>query len=565
MRLKNAAAAAVAIVALVLPASAGATAPGRATADAVRARIKHVFVIFQENHSFDNYFGTFPGADNLASASAREHGFRQADPIGNTTVTPFRITDPDIESPSQARKALEAKMNGGKMDQFVAEQERLALKKFGGDQASARAAGLQVMAYYDCDTIPYLWKYAHTFALFDRYFEAMTGPSTPGNVSIIAAQAGQTQGARHPELLMKSNDKGQGVPISNDLDPAYGPSTELYAARQIPQQYATLMLTLGGTSDAQVTNDTQDVAGDLGATIASGRAAVPWGWYQEGYVSPTVALPGYEMHHNAPQYFGYLRNNDVFWNNVRGAQALLDALKNQTLPDRGIFYVKGASKTEFGWKPANPDPYVQKNYTGDDDHPGPSDSDHQVAEAFVATFVNAIARSPYWNASAIVITWDDPGGFYDHVPPPDFEQCPDAHPCGDGPRVPMILISPYARSGAIVHDAADTASVVKFAEATFDLPALSSLPDEAKFMPEGPRDGNPAIDNFLGAFDPARLARTTPPIAAADAEIPDDAVNAIPPKMNCSSLGITPVTLPNAPSTPPPGYMPRIPRKGDQD
>jgi phospholipase C len=546
-----------AVAALLLAVGAAPNAPS----SALQSRIKHVFVIVQENHSFDNYFGTFPGADNLAGAEAQRHGFRQYDPIGNGWVTPFRITDPDIESPSQARKALEAKMNGGKMDGFVAEQERLAARKFPGNSAGARVSGLQTMAYYDCDTIPYLWKYAHSFALFDHIFEAMTGPSTPGNVAIIAAQAGQTQAARDPAQLGKPNDKGQGVPIANDLNPAYGPSTELYEARQIPQQYATLMLTLGGTSDSQATQNTDGVAEDLGAVIAGGQAAVPWGWYQEGYVSPTVALAGYEMHHNGPQYFGYLRNNDVFWNNVHGTQALLDSLKNASLPDRGIFYVKGASVNEFGWKPANPDPYVQAQYRGDDDHPGPGDSDHQVAEAFVATFVNAIARSRYWNDSAIIVTWDDPGGFYDHVPPPGFESCPDGKPCGDGPRLPFIVISPYARSGAIVHDTGDTASVLKLAETLFDLPALATLPDEKPYMPEGPRDGNPALTDLTGAFDPARLSGAAPPIPASAAEIPDDAVNTFPPKMNCRSLGITPDTLPNAPSTPPPGFTARVPRK----
>src|SRR5581483_9703636 len=78
------------------PASSGPA--GVASADAVRARIKLVFVIVQENHSFDNYFGTYPGAENLATALAYAHGFKQYDPIGKTWVTPFRITDPDVES-----------------------------------------------------------------------------------------------------------------------------------------------------------------------------------------------------------------------------------------------------------------------------------------------------------------------------------------------------------------------------------------------------------------------------------------------------------------------------------
>jgi phospholipase C len=121
-----------------------------------------------------------------------------------------------------------------------------------------------------------------------------------------------------------------------------------------------------------------------------------------------------------------------------------------------------------------------------------------------------------------------------------------------------MVISPYARTGAIVSDTGDTASVVKFAERVFDLPALASLPDEQPYLPEGPRDANPAITDLLGAFDPARLDGSSPPIPASVAEIPENVVNPFPPAMNCSSLGITPVTLPNAPSTPPPGFRPRV-------
>jgi phospholipase C len=524
---------------------------------AVRARIKHVFVIFQENHSFDNYFGTYPGADNLASAEAQGHGFRQYDPLGKTWITPFRITDPDVESTSQSRLISLAKMDGGKMDAFVSTQEKLSLAKF-GNAAAARSVGMETMAHYDCDTIPFLWKYAHAFALFDHIFSAMTGPSTPNNIAVIAGQAGQTQAARDTASTIDPQDKGPGTPALNDTDPAFGPYSENSKSKQLSQEYATLMLLLNGTANAQVTQDTQGVRRDLGAVIAGGRGPIPWGWYQEGYVSPTVALPGYEEHHNAPQYFGYLRNNDVYWNDVHGLQPLIDALKNGSLPDAGVYYVKGASQNQFGWKPANRDPYVQAHYRGDDDHPGPGDSDHQVGESFVATFVNAIARSKYWNDSAIIVTWDDPGGFYDHVPPTQFETCPDTHSCGDGERLPFLVISPFARSGAIVHDAGDTASIVKFAETLFDLPAMASLPDERPFMPQGPRDGNPAITDLVGAFDPARLEGSLAPIPASAAEIPDATVNTFPAAMSCRSLRITPVALPNAPSTPPPGFTPRV-------
>ena len=546
---------ALALFALTAQAPA-APATASASLDAVRSRIKHVFVIFQENHSFDNYFGTYPGADNLASPQAQAHGFRQYDPIGKSWVTPFRITDPDIESMSQARLVSLGKMDGGKMDAFVATQEAYSRTKLA--EADARILGLETMAHYDCDTIPFLWKYAHSFALYDHIFQAMIGPSTPNNIAIIAAQAGQTQAAREPSTALDAADKGQGVPALNDRDPAFGPYSEPGETHQISQAYATLMLLLNGTANTQATQDTAGVERDLGAVIAQGRAPIPWAWFQEGYVSPTLALPGYETHHNAPQYFGYLRNNDVFWNNVHGLQPVLDGLRNGTLPVSGIFYIKGGSKNGFGWKPANRDAYVQAQYLGDDDHPGPGDSDAQVGETFVATFVNAIARSKYWNDSAIVVTWDDPGGQYDHVPPPQFERCPDARACGDGPRIPLLLISPYARSGAVIHNAGDTNSVVKLAEAVFGLPAMATLPDEKPFLPEGPRDGDPTVSDLLGGFDPERLDGSAPLISAAQAEIPDATVNVFPPAMNCRTLGLTPVTLPNAPSTPPPGFRPRV-------
>jgi phospholipase C len=522
---------------------------------ALRARVKHVFVIYQENHSFDNYFGTFPGSDNLASPQAQLHGFRQYDPIGKSWVTPFRITDPDTESPSQSRPLVYDKMNGGKMDGFVAAQERVSQRKFGSE--GARDVGLLTMAHYDCDTIPFLWKYARSFALYDRIFSAITGPSTPSAIELIAGQAGETQWARDPQSATAASDAGPGVPVTNDLDPAYGPYSESDKQLQISQQYATLMLALAGVDATQATNETQGVAQDLGAAVASGRAPIPWGWYQEGYVSPTMALPGYETHHNAPQYFGYLRQNDVFWKNEHEVHAMLQDLQNGALPARGIFYIKGGSQNRFGWKPANPDPYVQSNYRGDDDHPGPGDTDAQVGEAFVATFVNAIARSPYWNDSAILITWDDPGGYYDHVPPPQVGECADQRPCGDGPRLPFVLISPFARDAAVVHDAGDQTSILKFAETLFDVPPLASLPDEKTYLPRGPRDADPAITDLVGGFDPARLAGASAPIPAANAEIPDSIVGAFPPAMSCASLGITPVALPNAPSAPPPGFNPR--------
>lgn len=516
---------------------------------ALRQRIKHVFVIYQENHSFDEYFGTYPGAENLATAQAASHGFRQYDPIGKQWVTPFKITDADIDSPAHSRKALIAMMDGGKADQYVTVEEKQGASD-GYNSSDQERLGLLTMSHYDCDTIPILWKYAHAFTLYDAFFQGMTAPSTPGNIEIIAAQSGQTQRARDPNEM--------GDPILSSIDPAFGPYPEKPGPKLAPnQRYATVLLTLNGRSDAQATEDTQGVRDDLDLMANSGRAPVQWDWYQEGYADHNgLAMQGYQAHRNVVQYFGYMRHNGVFWNHVHEAHELFSALRAGTLPDQSVTYIKGGSFNHFGWRPARMDPFIQKHFLGDDDHPGTDDSDRQVAEAFVATYVNAIARSQYWKDSAIIVLWDDSGGFYDHVPSPQFEGCPDGHPCGDGPRLPFILISPYSKANAIVHDMGDTGSVVKFVNTLFDLPALSSLPDEKPYMPEGPRDGNPRLTDLTGAFDMARLSGAAPAIASSEAIVPDASLKTFPTPMNCKSIGMKPVSFPGASSSPPRGYAP---------
>ncbi len=525
----------------------------------LRAHIHHVFIIYQENRSFDSYFGTFPGADNLASDEARLHGFKQYDPIGNQWISPFRLSDPDLADADHSRPALYAKADGGKMDLYVAAEEGRMLR-LGATLQDAQRVGILTMAHEDCDTIPFLWKYAHTFALYDHIFQAMYGPSTPGNIDLVAAQTGQTQWARHPSEAVADSDTGPGVPVVDDLYPAFGPYHKGEPkTKQIDLTFANLFLTLSGTSATSAVIDNGDIKEDIASLAGSGTAPVPWGWYQEGFKDDgSGTYPAYVTHHNAAQFFGYVRQNAPLWSNVHDLTELLPAIQSGTLPDRGVFFIKGGYQNPFGWQAANPDAQVRQTFRGDDDHPGYSDS--QISEAMAATYINAIARSKYWKDSVVIILWDDSEGYYDHVPPPVFESCPDARPCGDGPRVPLLLISPYAKSGAIVSDPGDHASFAKLVSVLFDLPPLASLPDEKPYLPKGPRDTNPAITDLLGGFDPARLAGTSPPIAAEQAQIPDKAVGTFPPPMNCQSLGITPVAVPDEMATPPAGFATRTSR-----
>jgi len=582
----------------------------------LREKVKYVFVLYQENRSFDSYFGTFPGAEGLFSHPAAETpGFNQtlANTDGTTTaIHPFRIGPKDqcpnskvngTISPTGACYAADtddidhshprivAKMdivNGvPQMDKFALTEEI----KFGYNPTAnppvppslkAKQFGELAMAYEDCDTIPLLWGYAKKFVLFDHIFQTVTGPSSPGNLAIIGAQNGQTQLALHPnEGYTDNGSSAPGVPLLNDDRPFWG--SALDPNKQIPVQqgvapsttpeinltYATLPLTMTGgslkevvKSDISPSTDLTDVQEDIAFISKLKQATVPFGWYQEGYdkeitdVGPPTAdgtHASYVTHHNGPAYFGYIANNPLLKAQLHGLSDFFSALENQTLPKKGgVFYVKGGFQNLFALVPVDPDTTVRKNFVGDDDHPAYSDA--QISEAMVAEAINKIAASPYWKNSAIIITWDDSEGDYDHVPPPlrTFGPLPDGSLVTNAPRVPFLLISPYARTNHVAHAQGSQSSVVKFVDVLFDLPPLALLPDELRarqlgqteFGQEGlgPEDAlTEGITDLLDAFSSARLTGKADPLPASYAMFPESVIQTLPEQSGygCSNLGIT--------------------------
>jgi phospholipase C len=166
-----------------------------------------------------------------------------------------------------------------------------------------------------------------------------------------------------------------------------------------------------------------------------------------------------------------------------------------------------------------------------------------------ARVINAVAANPQiWKQCAIIITYDESDGFYDHVPPRILSYGPDGLPLSRGVRVPLILISPYARTHAVSHVEGDHNSVIETINDIFGLPALASLPEEAQALADGnsrefnklgppgfeqkylgPRDINSAItDSLLSGFDPKRLLGASPPLPASFAMIPESVVNTLP-------------------------------------
>jgi phospholipase C len=592
-----------------VPARANASNGRQQLLRLLRQKVKYVFVIYQENRSFDSYFGTFPGADGLFGKDAQHTpGFEQK--IINTdgsvaTIHPFRIGPgekpcgavsacfaADTDDVDHSHPSIVAKMDiqnaAPQMDRFALTEER-KYSPAGNPSPEAKQFGELSMAYEDCDTVPLLWQYAHKFVLFDHMFQEMTGPSTPGNLSIIGAQSGVTQWVLHPsEAYAGTGASGPGVPMLDDADPFWGsdpdktPKSQKMpvnpedtkrghtANSQINLTFATLPLTLVGgelegvtKSDRDPDDDLADVKKDVGFITALKKASVPFGWYQEGYdKEPTDPDDGptdangthasYITHHNGPQYFGYVSNNPQMNKQMHGLDDFFKALEQNTLPDEGgLFFIKGGDRNIFGLRPTDPDARVQANFLGDDDHPAYSDA--QISEAMAAEAINKIATSPYWSQSAIIITWDDSEGDYDHVPPPIRAYGPDGSLISDGPRVPFILISPYSRTGYVDHEQGSHASVVKFIDTLFDLPPLALLPDElrARSLGEekfhqkglGPEDAlTPGVSDLTTAFSLQRLAGKRNPLPPSYVEVPEKLTTTLPEAtgFGCKDIGIVP-------------------------
>ena len=573
--------------------------PPPSTLALVRAKIKYVFVIYQENRSFDSYFGTFPGAEGFFShVPALPPSFEQPirDLDGTTTlIRPFRIGPAqfaaDTDDVDHTHTGIDTKMDfvdgTARMDRFALSEEA-RISPAGNPTLQAKQFGELTLAYEDCDTVPFLWQYANRFVLFDRIQQLMTGPSTPGNLSIIAAQTGVTQRILHPDQAAggANGDSGAGVPVLDDFDPFWGSPSDPTTARKLPVNphdfpgygtqrnltFASLPLTLMGIdlpatvrSDRDPGGDLGDIGDDISKIARTGKAAVPWAWYEEGYDrEPSNPQDGpatadgthaaYVTHHNGPQYFGYVANNPAMVSHLHGLDDFRRTIDRRALPaNGGVFYLKGGYQNLLGLKPADPDTAVQTRFIGDDDHPAYSDA--QISEAMVADLIDRIARSPYWSQSAIVLTWDDSEGDYDHVVPRIRHEVPGEAPQSDGPRVPLIVISPYAKTHAVDHASGDHGSVVKLVDAVFGLSPLGTLPDEARaaasaralFGPGdfGPVDTDPTISDLLSAFDRDRLSGQRMPIPAQRAIVPDAMVHTLPQQSGygCTSIGIVPTDV----------------------
>ncbi len=358
--------------------------------------IQHIVVLMQENRSFDHYFGRLPAlgktdVDGLPADASNP------DATG-TAVAPFHMPRYCTRDTAHGWDSSHREFDGGKNDGFVRENE---------------PDGARSIGYYDQTDLPYYYGIAQTFAIADRYFCSVMGPTHPNRFFLYAGTAA-------------------------------GETRTVY--------------TLGGYNMPTVL----EALSQRGISWKVYYGDVPYAWLFSNLVgSPQVVT--------LDQYFA-------------------DALGGK-LP--AVSFIELA----------------QENVSGPelDEHPSVN---IQVGEAAVKQVIDALMASPNWKDSAFFLTYDEHGGFYDHVPPP--AACPpdDVTPMyvPDDPsatyaqlgfRVPLMLISPFAKPGFVSHVVYDHASILRFIETRHDLPAMSR------------RDAN--ADPMLDLFDFDHPAFLTPP------------------------------------------------------
>ena len=450
-----------------------ATVTGASAASAVRnnasttSPIKHVVVLFQENVSFDHYFGTYPNATNT---DGQPFTAKPGTPTINGLTPALLTANPNGVNPQRlgAANALtcdqdhdytpeQQALDGGLMDKFPTYTEVESCSP-----PDTAPPGL-VMDYYDGNTVTALWNYAQRFAMSDNNFDTTFGPSTPGVLNLVS---GQTHGAT-PAVLSGVTDNGT---IYGDADPAYDECSA------------------GSTVAMTGTN--------IGNELTASH--VTWGWFQGGF-TPTGSVSGtavcgashtniggavvtdYSAHHDPFQYYASTANPahlpptteaEVGHNGQANHQYDLSyfyqSLTDGNLP--AVSFVKA--------------PRYQDGHAGYSD---PIDEQTHLVNA-----INAIEHSKFWKSTAIVITYDDSDGWYDQVMPPIVNSsasvedalsgtglCGNGTPaggfedrCGYGQRLPLLVISPYARENSVDNSLTDTTSILRFIEDNWSLPRI---------------------------------------------------------------------------------------------
>ncbi len=458
-----AAAVAGTVAALAVPAAAsGHPGPSRTTTP-----IQHVVVIYQENHSFDNYFGTYPVAANPPGEPAF-HGAPDTPAVNG--LTPVLLTsNPNLANPQRLDRSqeitcdnnhnyvpMQKAYDGGLLDKFV-------------QSVGPTGAGCDptlTMDYYDGNTVTALWNYAQRFAMSDDNFADTFGPSVPQALNLVSGQTHGAVASAPTSAVVNGTLIGNLPPTHDDCDAsgAVNPTTLQMTGRNI---------------------------GDL-----LNAKGVTWGWFTGGF-KPTAVVNGKAVCGSTHNNIGGVPQNDYFNGEDAPFQFYPSTNNEHHVPPSSPAMIGRSDQAhheydlsdfwyaaEHGNMPAVSflrAPSYQQGHPGYSD---PLDEQH-----FLVDTINRLQQLPTWRSTAVVITWDESDGWYDHVMPPIVNPSDDpandvlAGPamcgtpkpgayldrCGYGARIPVLVISPYSRENFVDSQLTAQSSIIRFIEDNWTL------------------------------------------------------------------------------------------------
>ena len=431
-------------------------------------KIQHIIFIVQENHSFDNYFGTYPGTNGISNISIplniNDTAMGYVSPYHLSATVPVSIvgdelppgiSDPDDLTAAMANPTSPYHLSNESISKALSNAWAAAHKAYDNgkmDGFVTAEGSILTMGYYDNQDIPYYWDYANHYVLDDNFFSSEMGPSLPNHLYIASGASGPTS-LVYPWVLNGT--------VIND------PSGN-FSLRGIDFTWATLAQELS-------------------------KANIKWTWY-DGDVNATAPTIW-----NVLPLFNYFQTHpNQLTEHVKNTQDFVTDVQKNKLP--AVSWIIPGE-----WHPPTL-PAVFANQSISEHPPARSDAGMD----YVAYLVNQVMKSPAWSSTAIVITWDDYGGFYDHVPPPQIDQY------GEGFRVPTLVISPWAKPHYIDHTEYEFGSLLRLAEVNFNLPTLGGRDKTANDMMNSfnfsqkpqPKLIEPA--NFVAASVPSSTQTKTP-------------------------------------------------------
>lgn len=444
---------------------AGQPSPSPAASGDDIHKIQHIVVIMQENRSFDNYFGTYPGADGIPMQDGVPT-VCAPDPRARVCQKPYHdSSDLDRGGPHGNSSAV-GDIDGGKMDGFLVQAEaRYPGCRDINDPRCPGGASPDVMGYHDQREIPNYWTYAHDFVLQDRMFEPNASWSLPSHLFMVSEWSAVCTTPGDPSTCRSELEK-----------PGYPPDFALANhRRRAPPDYAWTDL-----------------------TYLLHKADVSWAYYVFSGTEPdcedgqTTCSPK-PLRVKTPGIWNPL----PYFDTVKQDGQLGD------IEDLSNFYAAAAK----GTLPAVSWVCPSQRYS---EHPPALISNGQ---AYVTGLINAVMSGPDWDSTAIFLSWDDWGGFYDHVQPPIIDSS------GYGLRVPALVISPYAREGYVDHQTLSFDAYVKFIEDDFlDGARIDPKTDGRPDPRPDVRETEPQLGDLRSDFDFTQSPR--PPVLLGGAVVP---------------------------------------------